>query len=96
MAITSINSAYNATNKDNIILCDGNAGSFTLNIPSAVGINGRKYTIKKIDSSHNSIEVVANSGAENIDGGTAYILKFQYDYIIIVSDGKQWYIIGSN
>jgi len=56
-------STYNVT--DNDYLIDATSGSFTVNLPSAVGIGGKIYQIK--NSGSGVITVDAN-GSQTIDG----------------------------
>lgn len=69
--------------------------TFTLTLPTAVGNKNKVYTIKKIDSSTNSVIIDGNS-SETIDGSTTYTLQDRYDFIQIVSDDSNWHIIGKN
>jgi len=65
------------------------SGTFTLNLPTAVNITGRQYTIK---NSGTGVITVDGSGSETIDGQTTWILSVQYDSITIVSNGANWII----
>jgi len=85
---------YTATAEDEIILCDATAGIMTINLPTAVGIAGVQYTIKKIDSGGNAITIDPN-GAQTIEGSSTKTLSSQWSYYTIVSDGTNWIIIGS-
>ncbi|MFH0948081.1 MAG: hypothetical protein V1833_03685, partial [Elusimicrobiota bacterium] len=80
---------YTANGTDYTILCDATAAAFTVNLPTAVGITGRIYTIKKIDSSVNAV-TVDGAGTETIDGTTTASLSAQWGRIIIQSDGANW------
>jgi hypothetical protein len=84
---------YTASPADRIILVDASAGAITITLPTAVGIQGKPYTIKKIDSSNNNV-TVDGDGAETIDGATTYLLYAQNDFIEIISDNSNWKKIG--
>lgn len=71
-------------------LIDCTSGTFTVNLPTAVGISGRAYCIK---NSGNGVITVDPSGAQTIDGSTTYLINTQYDSIQIVSNGANWVII---
>ena len=89
--ITSVSGAYTALSTDEVILAS--AGSaFTITLPTAVGITGRTYTIKKTDASVNAITLDANS-AETIDGALNYILSGQFNTVSIVSNGSVWQVL---
>lgn len=65
----------------------------TITLPTAVGIEGRIYTI--ILSASGSA-TVATTSSQNINGATTYSLASQYKYVTVVSNGTQWYVIANN
>jgi hypothetical protein len=69
--------------------------SETINLPSAVGIAGRQYTIKRTVAGIGSVTVDA-SGTQTIDGALTYSLPTQWKYVVVVSDGANWLIVGNN
>ncbi|MDD5164823.1 MAG: hypothetical protein PHF10_01740 [Patescibacteria group bacterium] len=89
-AIVTKTSTYTATASDDIILCDASGGGFVITLPTAVGIAGREYTIKKIDSSANQCGYTTTSG-QTIDGvALTYQLGTQWQTRTMVSDGTNW------
>jgi len=74
---------------DAVILCDASAGAFTVSLPTASGIKGKAYFIKKVDASANAV-TVDPYGTETIDGAATVSLAAQYDSVFIVSDGANW------
>lgn len=86
-------SSYNITLFDNVIAADATSASFAVTLPTAVGITGKIYTIKKIDSSVNTV-TVATTSAQTIDGAASEVLSYQYDGITVQSNGANWFIIG--
>ncbi|MDD5625884.1 MAG: hypothetical protein PHG83_01815 [Patescibacteria group bacterium] len=89
-AIITKTSTYTATASDDIILCDASGGGFVITLPTAVGIAGREYTIKKIDSSANQCGYTTTSG-QTIDGAAmTYQLGTQWQTRTMVSDGANW------
>ena len=83
---------YTATADDDTILCDATSGAMTINLPTAVGISGKKYNIKKIDSSANNVTIDPN-GTETIDGASTLAISGQYDSYTVQSDNANWWII---
>jgi hypothetical protein len=81
---------YTITATDSVIIVDATSNNVDISLPSASGIAGRKYTIKRIDSSANTVNVIGS-----IDGVLSYALT-QWQYVAVVSDGTQWYIIANN
>jgi hypothetical protein len=87
--------AYTLTNSDEAITCDASSAAFTVTLPTAVGISGRVYYIKKIDSSFNIVTIDAN-GTETIDGALTKKLATQYESIKLMSNGANWIILERN
>lgn len=83
---------YTATTADDVIICDATGGAFSIMLPAAAGVTGKTYYIKKIDVTVNAVTVDAN-GAETIDDAATQVLAAQYDNIMIVSDGAEWWIV---
>ncbi len=69
-------------------------GNCAVNLPSAVGIQGRTYLIKKIGGSA-SYTVYPFPG-QTIDGNASYFLSGVNQYVWIISDGANWWITGNN
>lgn len=95
LALVAKTSTYTATSADYTIKNDATSGAITINLPTASGISGRIYTIKKVDSSGNAVTVDPN-GSETIDGAATYSLATQWKYVTIQSDGTNWIVIGNN
>ena len=81
--------AYTLTDLDRMILVDSTTAAFTLMLPSAVGRLGKHYKIKKIATPLNTVTIDPN-GTETIDGFTTWALRWDEEYIEIVSDGTNW------
>lgn len=71
---------------------DASGANRTITLPTAASAKWRKYIIKKIDSSVNTVTIDAD-GAETIDGALTFVLTVQYQAIEIQSDGTTWWII---
>jgi len=91
--VTNTSTTYAPTNLVDAILCDATTGAQTINLPTAVGLSGKIYDIKKKDSSVNSVTIDAN-GTETIDGSLTQSLILQYDAMRIISDGANWFILA--
>ena len=83
--------AYTIVALDSTILADASSGAFTITLPTASGIDGRQYTIKKIDDSTNIVTVKAD-GTDTIDGLNSQSLANQYESMTLVADGTNWNI----
>src|SRR4030067_239249 len=87
--VTSVTANYTATLNDEVILANATAGAVTVTLPTAVGNTGKKFVIKKIDSSANTVTVDPN-GSETIDGQATAGILAQDNAIICQSDGANW------
>ena len=91
-AVVAKTGAYVATATDTIITCDASGGAFSITLPTAVGVTGKEYYIKKTDSSANAV-TIDGDGSETIDDATTRALSGQYDAVLVVSDNAEWWII---
>jgi len=60
-------------------------------LPTAVGIAGRQYTIKKVDSSANTVTIASPAGT--IDGAATKALASQWQAARVLSDGQNWFVV---
>lgn len=85
-------SAYTLTNLDYLIIGDATSAAFTLLLPTAVGISGKIFVIKKTGNSANVLTIDGNA-SETIDDALTYLMVVQNDTVVIQSDGTNWKII---
>lgn len=90
--IDNTDSPYTALATDWVVLCDCTAGAITINLMTAVGIEGREITIKKIDSSSNYV-TIDPAGAETVEGETTGEVQQEGESWTLVSDGANWRIV---
>lgn len=69
-------------------IINANAGTTTVNLPSAASGTGRRVTIVKNDLTSNTITVTG------LAAGQTTKLNAQYDFVTVVSNGAAWYIVG--
>jgi hypothetical protein len=70
-------------------------GALTINLPSASTASGVMMVIKKIDTSKNIITVSEAEGGAGPDG-TSYYLGGENDFIMVMSNGAEWFVLSSN
>lgn len=87
----SKSAGYTTTANDGFIAVDASGAARTITLITAVGNTGLRYTIKKTDSSANTV-VIDGNGSQTIDGAVTVALSRQYEAITIVSDGANWLI----
>jgi hypothetical protein len=96
-AVVSKTANYTATASDNVLLVSAASGNVTITLPTAVGISGRSYTIKRTDSTTSNTVTVATTASQTIDGATTYTsLWAQYTYLQVISDGANWWIVDTS
>jgi len=86
----TINSTYSATTEDYMI--DVTGGTFTVYLPSAVGIQGRLLVVK--NNGGGAVTVQPTLG-QNIDDKT-FIILGETNSIQLISNGSNWVSLGYN
>jgi len=94
-AVTTKSSTSSLLVTDEVVLCDTSGGAFTLNLPTAVGISGKKYRIKKITTDFDAVTIDPD-GSETIDGETTTTINTDGETIVLISDGSNWQILERN
>lgn len=92
-APTSITANYTAISSDYLILANATSGAIVITLPTAVGISGKQYVIKKVDATSNSVTIDPN-GAQTVDGLTTISTDTANDSVTIQSDGANWRIVS--
>ena len=88
--LTQITGAYTVESTDYFV--EATSGTFTVSLPTAVGIKGQIYQIK--NSGAGDITVDPNGG-QTIDGNNTVELGPK-ESLYIVSDGANWLIGGAD
>lgn len=83
-------STYTATALDSFIDCT--SGTFTVTLPTAVGIKGKRYTVK---NSGAGIITLATTSGQTIDDVTTKTLSTQWSNYQVVSDDFNWKIVSA-
>lgn len=86
---------YSATSANDVILVDTAGADRTVTLPSAVGIEGKVFHIKKLSASDTLY--IASVSSQTLDGvniqATPHPITVQYETVSVVSDGNNWFII---
>jgi hypothetical protein len=79
---------------DSQFILVNNTSAVTVTLPPAADVEGRTYYIKKISSTGGANGKVTIDGnlAETIDGDTTAEIKNQYEALMVVSNGTNWFI----
>ena len=86
--ITVTTDPYNAQENE-IILVNATSSAITVNLPTPV--NGTQITIKKIDSSGNTVTIDGNGNT--IDGSATQTIGTQFTALKLAADGNNWFIL---
>ena len=86
----TINSSYTATTDDYMI--DVTGGTFTVSLPTAVGIQGRLLVVK---NNGGGAVTVDPFGSETIDG-KPFVILGETNTIQLSSNGSEWVALGYN
>jgi hypothetical protein len=87
-------SPYSIATTDDIIRADASSGALTVTLPTAVGVTGKTYTIRRIDILASSVMVtVATTSSQTIGGASAEYLT-PGDCIVVESDNANWQVIA--
>jgi hypothetical protein len=78
---------------DSVVIVDGTSNVFTTTLPTAVGVTGKTYTIKRIDLTLANVVTIGTTSSQTIDGSTTRTLNTQYEQFTVISDGSNWQII---
>lgn len=92
VSVVSKTANYTITTSDSVVLCDASGGAFTITLPAASGLTGRRFDVKKTDSSALAVTIDGNA-SETIDGSTTIALTTQYESVTLLCDGSNWRII---
>ncbi len=87
LIITTVTTTYTVLSTDDIVICNSTT-SFVATLPTAVGITGKEYDIKNINTGLITLE---GDGSETIDNELNQTIN-QYSNITVVSDGTEWWI----
>ncbi|SIS11535.1 beta strand repeat-containing protein [Williamsia sterculiae] len=94
-AFTAKTAAYTLTATDSVVSGDTTSAAFNLTLPDASTCTGRQYTLKRISAGSNNL-TVATSSSQTIDGASTYVLNAQWKFVVVVSTGSGWLVVGGN
>lgn len=91
---TQTGSSYTIAATVTTVLANPSSGTQTLTLPTAVGITGRTYRIKRITATTGAKVLISTTSSQTIDGITQQELFATGAWIEVVSDGANWRIVG--
>lgn len=87
--ISNVTGNYTLASTSTVVLADASGASLTVTLPTAVGISGRVFRIKRTSSGANTV-TIATSASQTIDGATTQILNVQNVSVDVISDNSNW------
>lgn len=85
--------AYNVLTTDDTVQVT--ADGLTITLPTAVGLNGKRFTIIQT-AAFAAGTTIACSGGQTINGSATQSLGAQYRYKTMISNGSNWFIVANN
>ena len=85
--ITTVNANYTVLTNDDIVRA--NANTFTITLPTAMGISGKIYQIKNAGGGTVTLEA---DGSQTIDGQPNFTLA-PTDNMVVMSNGVGWDVL---
>ena len=99
--VTQTAATYAVSSTDATVLCN-RSSAMTVTLPTAVGISGRIYTVKNINTNTGSSVTINTTSSQTIDSyGTAVGLSYMgntgfYTSYTFQSNGSNWYILSGH
>ncbi|MFC9821379.1 hypothetical protein ACFWG6_30865 [Streptomyces erythrochromogenes] len=90
--VRSVNADATVRVIDEVLLVDASGDNRVITLISAVA-TPNSYTIKKIDSSGNTV-TIDGAGSETIDGATTKVLSSQWESVTLIPSGGNWYVVA--
>jgi hypothetical protein len=91
--LKTVTTNYSVLTTDSFLILNAASAPFTVSLPLAVNLEGTILTLKKINTSANSVTIQSQS-LQTIDGSSsAYIMTSQYSLLRLASDGNNWWIV---
>jgi len=93
--VVSKSTTYTATANEETIVASMSGGAWTLLLPAAAGVKGKRYYIILPDDSANGLTIDPNS-TETICGQSTVVMRGLRDSMEIQSDGTNWVGLGES
>lgn len=91
--ISAVNFTFPNDPYDGVVLANATSGNLAITLPNAIQFPGRILAVKKTDNSVNTV-TAAGIGGQTIEGAASVVLSTQYQTVIIISNGQNWFKIA--
>lgn len=92
--ITTASSDLTLDASHSIVICINGAVPKIITLPTAIGIKGRIYNIKRSETS-TAVITIATTALQTIDGEVSFLLTHAKEAISLISDGANWKITST-
>lgn len=90
---TTITATTTLTTANTVVLADASSNSLQITLPTAVGIDGVAFSVKRIDASTTTLVTVVPQSGQTIDGITKVILEHPGESLIVQSNNANWFAL---
>lgn len=94
-AYTAVTGAYTVLATDGVISADATGAAFSVTLPTAVGITGRTYQIRKADATANVVSVATTASQTIGTVAAPWTLGQRRQSVTVQSDGANWVVLRS-
>ncbi|MEY3398782.1 MAG: hypothetical protein RL220_1376, partial [Bacteroidota bacterium] len=91
---------YQATDADQVIICNVSAGSITLTLPNPATCAGRVYSVRKtfdtgLGPFTSNTLTIQTTGAGEIEFAPTFTMSWvKQESAVLISDGINWYVVS--
>lgn len=90
--VTSVSANTTLTDAHDVLLVDDAAAARDITLPTAVGRQGRDFTVIKITMSVNYVRMLTTS-SQTINEASSYVIQERWESVTFISDGANWVIL---
>jgi hypothetical protein len=94
-AYRSVTTSGNVVSGDYLIIADATAGAITMTLPPAALVPGRIYAFKRINSGANQV-IIDGYASETIDGATSHSMSPQWNSVVVMTNGVEWFKLANH
>ncbi len=95
LAIVNVSANYTQTATDEVLLVTAGTSGVNISLLDASTVPNTLLYVKMVDAGPGAV-VISPTGSQTIDGATTYRLVNQNQFVKILSDGGNWYVVGCN
>jgi hypothetical protein len=94
-AYRSVTASGNVVSGDYLIIADATAGAITMTLPTAALVPGRIYAFKRINAGAHAV-IIDGYASQTIDGNLTHTMTPQWNSLVIMTNGVEWFILADH